>query len=75
MYQKVDTNLNFVDREKEVCQFWKENDIFRKSLLAEADSAAAMVRELGLKVRSFYMGGGTPTTLTADQMEIGRAHV
>ena len=32
MYQKVDTNLNFVDREKEVCQFWKENDIFRKSM-------------------------------------------
>ena len=32
MYQKVDTNLNFVDREKEVCLFWKENDIFRKSM-------------------------------------------
>ena len=32
MYQKVDTNLNFVDREKEVCQFWKDNDIFRKSM-------------------------------------------
>ena len=32
MYQKVDTNLNFVDREKEVCQFWKENNIFQKSM-------------------------------------------
>ena len=32
MYQKVDTNLNFVDREKEVCRFWKDNDIFRKSM-------------------------------------------
>ncbi len=32
MYRKVDTNLNFVDREKEVCQFWKENDIFQKSM-------------------------------------------
>ncbi|MDD6811064.1 MAG: isoleucine--tRNA ligase [Lachnospiraceae bacterium] len=32
MYQKVDTNLNFVDREKEVCQFWKDNDIFQKSM-------------------------------------------
>ncbi len=32
MYQKVDTNLNFVDREKEVCRFWKENDIFTKSM-------------------------------------------
>ncbi len=42
---------------------------YLQALLAEADSAAAMVRELGLKVRSFYMGGGTPTTLTADQMD------
>ena len=25
MYQKVDTNLNFVDREKQVEKFWKEN--------------------------------------------------
>jgi len=32
MYQKVDANLNFVDREKEVCLFWKENDIFKKSM-------------------------------------------
>ncbi len=32
MYQKVDANLNFVDREKEVCTFWKENDIFQKSM-------------------------------------------
>ena len=32
MYQKVDTNLNFVDREKEVEKFWKDNDIFRKSM-------------------------------------------
>ncbi|MCM1174964.1 MAG: isoleucine--tRNA ligase [Blautia sp.] len=32
MYQKVDTSLNFVDREKEVELFWKENDIFRKSM-------------------------------------------
>ena len=39
------------------------------ALLAEVDSAAAMVRELGLRVRSFYMGGGTPTTLTAEQMD------
>ena len=32
MYQKVDTNLNFVDREKETLTFWQENDIFRKSM-------------------------------------------
>ncbi len=32
MYQKVDTNLNFVDREKETLKYWQENDIFRKSM-------------------------------------------
>ena len=32
MYNKVDTNLNFVDREKNVEKFWKDNDIFRKSM-------------------------------------------
>ncbi len=37
MYQKVDTNLNFVDREKEVGLFWKENNIFRKSMDARKD--------------------------------------
>ncbi len=32
MYQKVETNLNFVDREKQTEQFWKDNDIFKKSM-------------------------------------------
>ena len=32
MYQKVSTNLNFVEREKNVEKFWRENDIFRKSM-------------------------------------------
>ena len=32
MYNKVETDLNFVQREKEVENFWKENDIFRKSM-------------------------------------------
>ena len=32
MYNKVDTNMNFVDREKEVEKFWRENDIFKKSM-------------------------------------------
>ncbi len=32
MYQKVDTTLNFVDREKATCQFWKDNNIFQKSM-------------------------------------------
>ena len=32
MYNKVDTNLNFVDREAEVLKFWKENDIANKCI-------------------------------------------
>ena len=33
MYKKVDASLNFLDREKEVLQFWKENHIFEKNVL------------------------------------------
>jgi isoleucyl-tRNA synthetase len=32
MYRKVNTDMNFVEREKEVLKFWKENDIFNKSI-------------------------------------------
>ena len=32
MYNKVSTNLNFVEREKATEKFWKDNDIFRKSM-------------------------------------------
>ena len=32
MYNKVSKELNFVEREKNVEKFWRENDIFRKSI-------------------------------------------
>ncbi len=32
MYQKVSTDLNFVDREKKTEKFWEENHIFEKSM-------------------------------------------
>lgn len=32
MYDKVSTDLSFVDREKEVVEFWKKNNIFEKSM-------------------------------------------
>jgi len=32
LYKAVDKNLNFVDREKAVEQFWKDEDIFKKSM-------------------------------------------
>ncbi len=32
MYKQVSTDLNFVDREKDIEKFWADNDIFRKSI-------------------------------------------
>ena len=32
MYKKVDTSLNFVEREKEIIKFWKDNNVFEKSI-------------------------------------------
>lgn len=32
MYNKVDTNLNFVEREKQTLNYWNEHNIFKKSL-------------------------------------------
>ncbi len=54
MYQKVSTDLNFVDREKNIEKFWRENDIFKKS----------MENRKGCPTYTFYDGpptaNGTP---------------
>ncbi len=54
MYQKVSTDLNFVEREKKIEKFWKENDIFKKS----------MENRKGCPTYTFYDGpptaNGTP---------------
>ena len=42
---------------------------YLEALTAEVEAAGRMVRETGLRVKSFYMGGGTPTTLSAQQMD------
>ncbi len=34
MYKKVDTSLHFVEREKEVVEYWNENKIFEESMKA-----------------------------------------
>lgn len=39
------------------------------ALCAEIEAAGKMVRDSNLHLKSFYMGGGTPTTLTAPQMD------
>lgn len=49
MYKKVDTEIKFVDREKEILKFWKENNIFLKSVK----------KNEGSKEFSFYDGPPT----------------
>ena len=49
MYTKVDTNLNFVEREKRILQFWRESRIFEKS----------MAQREGSPVFTFYEGPPT----------------
>ena len=40
-----------------------------EGLLREVAETGRVLRETGLTIRSFYMGGGTPTTLSAGQMD------
>ncbi len=49
MYQKVSTDMKFVEREKDVLKFWKENRIFEKSIENRA----------GKPVFTFYDGPPT----------------
>ena len=35
MYKKVDTSLNFVEREKEIVEYWNEKKVFEKSMQAK----------------------------------------
>ncbi len=49
MYNKVPTNMNFVEREKKVEKFWKENRIFEKSM------------ESADKTRPYVFYDGPPT--------------
>ncbi len=49
MYNKVDTTLNFVEREKKIGKFWRENNIFEKSI----------ENRLGSESYTFYDGPPT----------------
>ena len=37
LYEKVSTNLSFVEREKKTLDFWNENKIFEKSIDTRKD--------------------------------------
>ncbi|MCR5295240.1 MAG: isoleucine--tRNA ligase [Lachnospiraceae bacterium] len=42
MYKKVDADMNFVEREKRVSLFWKDRDIFQKSIEQRKDCPTYM---------------------------------
>ena len=43
-------------------------DEFVEKLLLEIDKTAETVKKIGLYVENIYIGGGTPTTLSAAQL-------
>ena len=43
---------------------------FLEQLQAEIAGMSGTLRDLGLRVRTVYLGGGTPTTLTAPQLDV-----
>ncbi len=49
MYKKVESDLNFVQREKQIKQFWKDNKIFEKSI------------DMRSKANSYVFYDGPPT--------------
>ena len=53
----------------DVCRTLKLVEPYVEGLLREVAETGRVLREAGLTVRSFYMGGGTPTTLSAGQMD------
>lgn len=69
MYRKVPTDLNFVEREKEIEKFWEEHDVFQKSMDNRKDA----------ETYTFYDGpptaNGKPHIGHVLTREIGRAHV
>ncbi len=48
---------------------------YLNGLLQEISQSAELIKEAGLRVRSTYIGGGTPTVLSADQLKRLLAHV
>ncbi len=55
MYQPVSASVSLVDREKAVEQFWRENDIFQKSIQSRREGP----------VYTFYDGPPTASRISA----------
>ena len=48
---------------------WKLIPDYLEKMLVELRQTARIAREKGLRLQTVYMGGGTPTVLTAEQLE------
>ena len=44
MYEKVSTKLDFTSREEKVLKFWKENEIFEKSIEEKKELTALQLQ-------------------------------
>ena len=51
MLKKVSTDLNFNAREGEVLDFWKKNDIFKKSMKLHEGAQRSEERRVGKECR------------------------
>jgi len=50
-------------------------DEYIDAIIFDFDEAIDTIRELGLKISTVYIGGGTPTTLSATQLEKLLSHI
>lgn len=58
---------SFVSQSIEMC--FKEIPLYLENLCREIEYTAKIAQKLGLVLDAVYFGGGTPTTLTAQQLE------
>lgn len=58
---------SFVSQSVEMCM--KQIPQYLENLCREIEYTGELVRKIGLKLDTVYFGGGTPTTLTAEQLE------
>ena len=67
MYKKVPTDLNFVDREHETLNFWKENKIFEKSMEQRQDCPSYTLKGCNVPRKAGWDTHGLPVELEVEK--------
>ena len=76
LYEKVSTNLNFVEREKATRRFWEENNIFERSIDERQDGENFTFYDGPPTANGKPHIGHVLTRVIKDMIpKIGRAHV